>query len=511
MKKLNVQVAKSAIFRLLVFLSLFLTQCKNETEKYNFSTAKSESGGFTQITGYIHNRDFYPNTNDINMIIPSISGEDRVSQIETPINDDGTFYFVLYLSRSQEVKIESYLDFLYLVPGDSLHIEINFKNLRDVQLSGGKSAEINREFHKYFVATGYRTSLDNYGVGTDCEMNCSWDEIIKKFDEERNLYRDRRQAFLQENIVCNEVAFLTEAMIELDYYKAIVETWSRRHDTYLKEVMDQETLINEMNEVAVKYFNSNLYSDAHFKFIGSAYMPILSDFKQISNDITFVDWAKEVAKTDIIKEFMLTVQAGKALLQKDLDGFEKISPYINQEYLHDRLMQEYGITQTRMINPEDVSSTILGGAPNDFTNNILFGNENILSKIIAPNYGKVQVINTAMGWCGGAEIEQLSKLKEEYNSNDVHVSYINFTADNEEIRKIIREQYRSIGIDSASVHFPTEDERLFLKKTLHLLQFPHSILVNKKGVIVDNGPFVNSKFKLQEKIDLLLEQEKLIK
>jgi len=67
------------------------------------------------------------------------------------------------------------------------------------------------------------------------------------------------------------------------------------------------------------------------------------------------------------------------------------------------------------------------------------------------------------------------------------------------------------GIDDASVHFPTKEEFNYLNKTLHLLQFPHSILVNKKGVIVDNGPYVRPAYKLKEKIDLLLEQDKLIK
>ena len=110
-----------------------------------------------------------------------------------------------------------------------------------------------------------------------------------------------------------------------------------------------------------------------------------------------------------------------------------------------------------------------------------------------------------------AEIEQLSRLKEEYDDKDVHISYINFTADNEKSRETIRELYRLNGIDSASVHFPTNDERIFGDKTLHLLQFPLGILVNRKGVIVDNGPHVRPEELLRKKIDLLLEQDKLLK
>jgi len=198
MKAINVKIV-------IVFSSLFLLQCNNLTEKDNFLTRKSTSSGFAKITGYIHNRDVYPKTKDIIINVSHVSGEDRVTQIKTPINDDGTFYFEIDLARPQDVTMEPYLDFLYLIPGDSLHIEIDFKNFRDVRLSGGKSVEINHDFYKYFDATGYRTSHFSYhGVGTDCEMNCSWAEIREKMDEERNEYRKRRQTFLQKTDVCDE-------------------------------------------------------------------------------------------------------------------------------------------------------------------------------------------------------------------------------------------------------------------------------------------------------------------
>jgi hypothetical protein len=179
-----------------VFSSLFLMQCNNKTEKDNLSKLTSVSSGFTKISGYIHNRDIYPNTKEMTINVSHISGEDRVTQIKSPIRDDGTFYFEIDLARPQDVTMQPYLDFLYLIPGDSLHIELDFKDLLYARLSGGRSVEINNDFYKYFDATGYRTTNFNYqGVGTDCEINCSWAEIKEKMDEERNNYRNRRQVF----------------------------------------------------------------------------------------------------------------------------------------------------------------------------------------------------------------------------------------------------------------------------------------------------------------------------
>ena len=129
MKKANsiLGLRKSVISKLLILLSLFLLQCKDGTEKDFSMVMKNTSSGSTKITGYVHNRDFYPNTKEVIIDVSHVSGETRVTQIKTPINDDGTFYFEIYLASPQDVTMHPHLDFLYLLPGDSLHIELDFK------------------------------------------------------------------------------------------------------------------------------------------------------------------------------------------------------------------------------------------------------------------------------------------------------------------------------------------------------------------------------------------------
>ena len=514
-------IIESVIFKLLVLSCLFFLQCKNITEKDNISIVKSESAGLTKITGYIHNREVYPNTKDIIINVAHVSGEDRVTQIKSPINNDGTFYFELDLARSQDVAMEPYLNFLYLVKGDSLHVEIDFKNLQDVRLSGGKSVEINHDFFKYFIATGYRTTFFNYsGVGTDCEINCSWTEIRKKLDEERNIYRERRQAFLLKTNVCDEVLHLTEAMIELDYYKRFIGAMMNREFVFGKETMDKESVMNELNEVAGKYFNSDFYSNSHFKFIASAYIPaarfniqsgsdIISYKERVKEtEINFAEWTKEVAPTDIIKDFILTVRAGGALVQRDLDNFEKYTAYINNEYLIDRLIQEYKVTRMKMQNPETISAYILGNMT-DFVNNVSFENKNFLADKTARYHGKVQVINISAAWCAPCKpvLEQLGMLMKEYAGKDVHFSFICISGDNEETRALYREK----GIDDKSVYFSTGDEWYFLQSHFAPIGIPYGILINKKGVIVDYGTHIRPGELFLEKLNLLLVQDKLIK
>jgi len=503
-------IKKLIFFGCVVLSGLFLIQCNNVTEKDHLSILKSASSGFTKVTGQIRNRDFYPNTKDITINVSHISGKDRVTQIKSPINDDGTFSFEIDLARPQDVTMQPYLDFLYLLPDDSLHIEIDFRNLPDVRLSGGKSVEINHDFYKYFDATGYRTTYINYmGVGTDCVMNCSWDEIREKMNEERNNYRNKRQIFLHKNSVCDEVIFLTEAMIELDFYFRLVGAVMSR-ERFGRETMDKKLLMDELNEVAGKYFHSDLYSNAHFKFIGSVYLSAASHFvtTQQKDYTDFVGWAKEIAQTDTIRNFMLATMAGNLLLQKNLEYFEEIAAHIDHEYLLDRLMQEYRITRAKMLNPENISSYIIGN-PKDFTNNMSLDDKNLLAKIIAPNYGKVQIINIGAAWCAPCKpvLEQLATLQKEYAGKGVSFSFICISSDNKETR----EMYRNMGINDALVHFTTNDEFHFLAKTFPPLVFPYGILVNRKSVIVDYGFHVRPERDLREKINLLLEQDKLIK
>jgi len=504
-KFINKYAKKSVSGGLFIVLCLFLFQCKREAKKDNIEFLKITSDHLTKITGYIYNRDFYPNTKDLTIYLSHISGLDRVSQITTPINPDNTFCFEIDLSRAQDVTMPPYLDFLYLLPGDSLHIELDFKKLLNIRLSGGRSVEINKDFYNYFNTTFYRNT--DYRVGTQCEIDCTWDEIRKIYDDQRNLNYNRRKAFLQKNHVCNEVVWLTNAMIELDYYTQLMGSWARCKNAFYKEVVDQQTIMKELNEVAEKYFNSPLYSNSHFKFIASAYSPTARDFKQISNDVNYADWAKGVAQTDTIRNFMLAARAGYALLSRNLEYFEELATHIDHEYLLDRLTKEYIFTKAKMENPEKISSYILGN-PKDFFRNISL-DKNFLAKAGDSNYGKVQVINIGAAWCAPCKpvLEQLVTLMKEYSDKDVCVSFICVSGDNKETRAMYREK----GIDDSFIYFTTNEESTFLNKTFSPFGLPYGILVNRKGVIVDYGTHVRPSENLREKINLLLGQDNLIK
>ena len=71
-------------------LILLLMQCRS-VERDSLFMERSTSFGLTKVTGYVHNRDVYPQTKDITINVSNVSGSERSIQIKFPINDDATF------------------------------------------------------------------------------------------------------------------------------------------------------------------------------------------------------------------------------------------------------------------------------------------------------------------------------------------------------------------------------------------------------------------------------------
>ncbi|MDR2037127.1 MAG: TlpA family protein disulfide reductase [Bacteroidales bacterium] len=483
----------------------FLNQCnpaesgKKEQDIEMFTQEQSSKS--TQITGVIHNRNTYPNTKEIKIKIPYISGKNRTYQIVSPILDDGSFYFKFDLAQAQDISMETYINFLYLIPGDSLHIEIDFNNLTDIQFSGNNSANINRDFYQYFDEIFYR----GYSIGTECLINCSMEEIREKLDETRVLYLSKRDSFLRNHQVQPEVIFLTKAMIELDYYTELSHIVKMRSFRQINTT-PPDIFMNELNTHATKYFGYGLYSNSHFRFINSGYLQIAFLKKLPESAIMHLaEWVSDMAYNDTIKEFSLSCIASDFLQTKDLKSFEEVYTHIENKYLHERLMHEYQQTWRSMEHPEAISSGIVN-EPSDFTGPSS-SSENIMTQTITPNYGKVQVINISATWCPPchSELSNYKYLITKYNNQDVSFSFICAGGNEQEWGKLLQKN----ELTKEHHHFCSDTEFRFLAKTFSPIGFPYGILVNKKGVIVDHGLHVRSE-RIEKKIDLLLKQDTLI-
>lgn len=91
------------------------------------------------ISGRVFNREVYPKEKEVKLEIPYLSGLETV--YTSPIADDGTFCFRFSpYASTREVALRNYAEHLYVHPGDSLHVEIDFNDLLHPRITGTSSA-----------------------------------------------------------------------------------------------------------------------------------------------------------------------------------------------------------------------------------------------------------------------------------------------------------------------------------------------------------------------------------
>ena len=493
-----------------VFFALLLVQCKEkstidlqsentETNTVHISGLINNKTSTVHISGLIHNKEKYPKTKELQIEIPEMSGKNF--KIVAPIDENGNFNFQFELNQAQDIHMKPYLEFLYVLPNDSLYVELDFNDLTNVKLSGGKSAEINSDFQNYFNQTYYR-SVD-YEIGTDCTNNCSVEEIIKLLNDKKALFYERRNAFLKTTQIHKDVLYLTESMIELDYYSTLINIMLLRNH-YGKEIINPTTLMNEIEKNTTKYFSDGPYSYSHFEFVGRAYILLRGFISPSDKTLTYL--LNEKFPNETIRNFVFARQASYALEIKDFDNFEKLHSQVNNEYFNSRLVMEYQMTLAKTNNLKAFSAAITGKST-DSNQNIL-SKKNVLAEMITQNLGKVHVIDIWATWCGAciAEFPHSKSLITHYENEDVVFSFLCAGGNEQQSHKVLQKH----GLSNQPNYFCTNEEYFFLSTTFSPLSLPYGILINKKGVIVDHGSHVRPTL-IQEKIDLLLKQDDLIK
>ena len=160
--------------------------CKQRSEQngmnesaFVFETAniKGNEADYTRpavITGHITNREVYPKTTEVSIVIPFY---DRVSTKQTSaIYDDSfAFSFVPYAPRT--VSMPPYIDHLMVCPGDSIHVELDFADLAKVAYSG-EGAQNNEHLNEFFV----RYYLKDWPGFSEWELDSEGEPYLRKYE-----------------------------------------------------------------------------------------------------------------------------------------------------------------------------------------------------------------------------------------------------------------------------------------------------------------------------------------
>ena len=130
------------------------------------------------ITGKVLNRDFYPQEKELTLIIPFFWKMEN--QYRTPIQEDGSFSFRFPVyAKLREVSIRNYAEHLYIHPGDSIHVEIDFKDLFHPKVTGD-AEKLNQEILAFTESAYYY--IQNYSINPNLNIKNFEAELKKEYD-----------------------------------------------------------------------------------------------------------------------------------------------------------------------------------------------------------------------------------------------------------------------------------------------------------------------------------------
>lgn len=118
------------------------------------------------ITGKVLNRDFYPQEKELTLI--THFSEIWGNSIVLPIQKDGSFSFRFPVyAKLREISIRNYAEHLYIHPGDSIHVEIDFKDLFHPKVTGD-AEKLNQEILAFTESAYYY--IQNYNMKPESDV-----------------------------------------------------------------------------------------------------------------------------------------------------------------------------------------------------------------------------------------------------------------------------------------------------------------------------------------------------
>ena len=414
------------------------------------------------ISGRVLNREVYPKEKEVKLEIPYLSGLETV--YTSPIADDGTFCFRFSpYASTREVALRNYAEHLYVHPGDSLHVEIDFNDLLHPRITGTSGAL--NQYMALFTERGYYRRLSSYN------REAPFDEFEKELKTEYASLLERRADFLKEHSPGAEVEEYTADLLLIDYYTALFgNAISQAADG--KDVSGYKALLPELDPV----FSGKTVFSSLFSLAANVY--IFLYFEHTRREKSDFDLANviEVSKDRAILPLLK--------LYQDKVNYLKAPQAISHYML-------YGDNADEATAREKMPFMIP-------VYNLL---EKYAGKVIYVDFWGVTCPPCL------AEMEPLKELRKRYSPDDVVMASICGSRDREAYHKILeRFSLRGKNIECIySEDWATSDDYHRIMAHWNMHSIPQFLLINRDGIIVDYGGLLRpSNPQTVVKIDALL-------
>lgn len=483
-----------SIFPFLIITSLLFAGCGPKAQS-NFQVEPSEQTEVSYslpeeyaeeviVTGKVLNQEFYPNEKELTLLIPFFRKMEN--QYRTPIQKDGSFAFRFpVFAKIREVSIRNYVEHLYVHPGDSIYVEIDFKDMFHPKVSGD-AGKLNEEILAFTENAYYY--IQNYSIGYDKDFTDFETELKKEY----NFRLSRRQEYLQKYKPTQEVEFFTEELLEQDYYHALISYASQYQYKIGKETKRYHTLLPEIN----KLYNQGILSARLF-----AIAEVVDDYISYglvlkNRKFPSVDDIMSTIGENALNQYLYAQMTANSLKSNDtLALAERRSEFdsiVKMPHLRAQIAQIYNQTKSYLENPQPVSDNLLYGLFHEDANmKTSMPHMKPIYEMLEKDQGKVIYFDFWVKWCPPclAEMEPLKRLRSKYSTEDLVIYSICSSGTKKDWEECLdKYSLRNRGIECiyANDFFGKEDFQKICNQW-KILEWPYYVLVNRKGQIIDFG------------------------
>lgn len=477
-----------------VFLLSLLILCGCSTRQEQ--KASPDPQGEVVITGEIKNRDFYPHVKELVLRLPFFK-EGQVSYT-TDITEDNRFYFSFTLHAEMcEVAIKPYMEHLYVQPGDSIHLEIDFKDMLHPIVSG-HGAELNEQIIQF---TEGRYYMRDYYIYPDFNTNEELEQLMEKEHQERIR---RYEEYVQKHQPSGKAKQYIGELMKADYYTAWFNNLLYARN-YRVEGVDIHRYADKLTEAAA-LLESQVITDAHFRMSQEMYNYLHATNERLQaydSSVTLEDILSPLKDTPAMPYLYARGLSSSFYRLNDTAYFdsqkEKFDRYVQSSYLRNSILQLHQSKKEFQENPKPVSDYILYGRNQDQVKALsIMPYMKPFYDLLEKHRGKMIYLDFWTPWCPPClvEMEPLKELRKKYSTDDIVFITICRDKDKKRVNEILDKYEMHVpGIE----HILTddwEDDALIHKmyNQLNVNGFPHYFIINREGVIVNYGSMMRPSY-----------------
>jgi len=481
---------KNQILLLCVLLLVALTTACNHN-----GPAKPKR---TVIAGHIKNLQVFPDDNKV--VLEVLDFSRGLTKYTGTIDKNGSFkiYFDQYIAEdvrfTQDFRSSPIVDALIAHPGDSIHIELDYKSIGDVTFSGD-AAETNTDLYEYtsrFYSTvdipNLRTPLPNpENFKADCEKMKK--ELLKnEFEFVNDVHPDNEVKTWIKNSINLRYYILLGSF--LNKYKSVSEQPSapillKDHISLNNkvEVPPLRDFINfgsDLDDIySTKMLNAGSYNLLNFLMPLSDKDEVTKPANQRMKDkITQIN---ESNNSPLIKQLLTARVFYATLAAHNPDGFDKnrglLDSNIQSPFIKQPLLKLYSEVKKDLANPQTVANATLH-------NSVYSQQKTIIDTLISQNKGKVVYVDLWATWCGPciASMPYAEKLKALYKGRNITFAAVCLGAKKADWKSIIADKKLT-----ANQYYCEPAQIQSIVSGLKMNAYPHYVMITKTGEIIANG------------------------